>query len=592
MNFKKIVFQFFLLMWKNFLLQYRRPIGTIFEIIVPVFGMVILILMRLTLSNLVDYNCFSTYEATSLQFEPFTLSTTTPPNFIFLGSCNFSYFYTPKTPETDAIVNRTKQILSIPNLNLNFIPTSSELEIERLSSQILNSINISNPTTNPYLCQSFLLRSGIYRPIIAGLIFEKLDTEIEVTIRLNQDVAGSDVNWNTDAVERTFSSAVPNTSPNPYINEGFLTLQDALVQSIINHKISNETQNAYNQRQVPIDIRQFPYPKHHTDFFLSALTFLLPILLVFSFIYTAGTITREIVMEKETRIRESMKMMGLLNWVNWLAWLTKQMLFMSVVVVIISLELRFGEIFANTNFFIIFIWLMLYVCYMISLSFLVSTFFTSARLGLLVSFLVWFLSFIPYFFLFTRYNDLPLYAKLLSCLLGNTCLSLSVNIFSSRELQNIGVQWDNIASPTSAEDDFNVLLVFAMLAFVSVVQFLLTWYLDEVLPRKYGLRKPFYFPFTLSYWSGYSFKCCGRSRVFTSETNNMNEAFEVEPADQEVGIRIVDLTKKYTRRKTALDNLKLNLYKGQITVLLGHNGAGKSTLISILTGLFPPTKGN
>ena len=52
----------------------------------------------------------------------------------------------------------------------------------------------------------------------------------------------------------------------------------------------------------------------------------------------------------------------------------------------------------------------------------------------------------------------------------------------------------------------------------------------------------------------------------------------------------MDLTKKYTRRKTALDNLKLNLYKGQITVLLGHK-AGKSTLISILTGLFPPTKG-
>lgn len=589
MNFKKIPLQFFLLMWKNFLLQFRRPIGTIFEIIIPILGLAILILLRLTLSTNQNF-CFSTFEATSLQFEPLTLSTTTPPN-LFSRSCNFTYFYTPQTPQTDAIVNRTKQILSIPNLNLNFIPTSSELEIERLSSQILNSINTSNPTTNPYVCQILYSQSGIYRPIVAGLIFDELDSEIEVTIRLNQDKAGINVQWNTDSVEPSFSTASPRTIPNPYIDEGFLTLQDALVQSVIDYKISNKTQNNYNHGQLPIDIRQFPYPQYQTDFFLVALTFLLPLLLVFSFIYTAGTITKEIVIEKETRLRESMKMMGLLNWVNWLAWFTKQMIFMIVVVAILSLELHFGQIFTYSNFLIIFIWLLLYVCYMISLSFLVSTFFTSARLGLLISFLVWFLSFLPYFFLFTYYDDLPLYAKLLSCLLGNTCLSLSVSVIVSREVQNIGVQWDNIASPTSATDDFNLLLVFAMLVLVSVVQFLLTWYLDEVLPKKYGLRKPFYFPFTLSYWFGYSSRCCVRSRVFTSETNTINDTFEVEPADQEVGIRIVDLTKKYTRRKTALDNLKLNLYKGQITVLLGHNGAGKSTLISILTGLFPPTKG-
>lgn len=29
----------------------------------------------------------------------------------------------------------------------------------------------------------------------------------------------------------------------------------------------------------------------------------------------------------------------------------------------------------------------------------------------------------------------------------------------------------------------------------------------------------------------------------------------------------------------------MDLYKGQITALLGHNGAGKTTLMSILTGI-------
>ncbi|MGH0175784.1 UNVERIFIED_CONTAM: hypothetical protein FKN15_071998 [Acipenser sinensis] len=44
--------------------------------------------------------------------------------------------------------------------------------------------------------------------------------------------------------------------------------------------------------------------------------------------------------------------------------------------------------------------------------------------------------------------------------------------------------------------------------------------------------------------------------------------------------------------REAVRDLTLNMYEGQITVLLGHNGAGKSTTLSMLTGLFPPTSGH
>lgn len=38
------------------------------------------------------------------------------------------------------------------------------------------------------------------------------------------------------------------------------------------------------------------------------------------------------------------------------------------------------------------------------------------------------------------------------------------------------------------------------------------------------------------------------------------------------------------RTRKAVRDLTLNMFEGQITVLLGHNGAGKTTTLSMLTG--------
>lgn len=56
-------------------------------------------------------------------------------------------------------------------------------------------------------------------------------------------------------------------------------------------------------------------------------------------------------------------------------------------------------------------------------------------------------------------------------------------------------------------------------------------------------------------------------------------------------LKIENITKTFPGVK-ALDNVDLEVEKGEIHALIGENGAGKSTLIKILTGLHQPDSGN
>jgi putative ABC transport system ATP-binding protein len=59
-------------------------------------------------------------------------------------------------------------------------------------------------------------------------------------------------------------------------------------------------------------------------------------------------------------------------------------------------------------------------------------------------------------------------------------------------------------------------------------------------------------------------------------------------------IRCIDLTKTYTKGKvtvTPLENLNLEVAKGEFLALMGPSGSGKTTLLNLLSGIDSPTNG-
>uniref|UniRef100_A0A8C4U5Z7 ATP-binding cassette sub-family A member 2 n=1 Tax=Falco tinnunculus TaxID=100819 RepID=A0A8C4U5Z7_FALTI len=328
--------------------------------------------------------------------------------------------------------------------------------------------------------------------------------------------------------------------------------------------------------------------------FLFVIEHMMPLCMVISWVYSVAMMIQHIVTEKEHRLKEVMKMMGLNNAVHWVAWFITGFVQLSISVTALTAILKYGKVLMHSDVLIIWLFLAIYAVATIMFCFLVSVLYSKAKLASACGGIIYFLSYVPYMYVAIReevaHDKITAFEKCIASLMSTTAFGLGSKYFALYEVAGVGIQWHTFSQSPVEGDDFNLLLSMMMLIVDAVVYGVLTWYIEAVHPGMFGLPRPWYFPFQKSYW-------LGNGRVETWEWtwpwSQETRGIEEEPTHLPLVVCIDKLTKVYkTDKKLALNKLSLNLYENQVVSFLGHNGAGKTTTMSILTGLFPPTSGS
>uniref|UniRef100_A0A674CCR5 ATP binding cassette subfamily A member 12 n=1 Tax=Salmo trutta TaxID=8032 RepID=A0A674CCR5_SALTR len=489
------------------------------------------------------------------------------------------------------------QITTLSNLMMNL---SSCINFDRFHG--INSTDDLN-TMAEHLTQT--------RDLYASIIFKKrreasrssssaLPPKVDYTIRMSIENS-----------MRTDRSRNPFWVKDPYIsslktqryNRGFVYLQESIDRAII------ETQTGQQVTEPVVQLQAFPYPCFFKDEYLNSIAFAFPLVLMIAWVLFIANFVKKLVHERELRLHEYMKMMGVNPISHFFAWFIESACFLIITIIILTIILKAGRVLPHSDGFLLFLYLSDYGLSILAISFLVSSFFDKTNIAGLSGALIYVISFFPFIVVMSLESSLSFSTKSALSLFAPTCFSYASQYITRYEIQGEGIQWSNQYVSPMAGDTSSFGWLCWLLLIDSVCYFIIGAYIRIVFPGKYGIAKPWYFPVMPSFWTGL-FCCCSKGPEKVNRgllfSNIMKNNLSVFPNEKDskgtvlqhnkeisglpVGVALHGLTKTYGDR-AAIENLNVKFYEGQVTALLGHNGAGKTTTMSLLTGLFAPSSG-
>ncbi|CEG41294.1 atp-binding cassette superfamily [Plasmopara halstedii] len=375
--------------------------------------------------------------------------------------------------------------------------------------------------------------------------------------------------------------------------------------------LSNETIEALlvPLRQAPqpylgASVAPFPIDSFVSSPFYDSVSTVFPIVFILSYLYSISRILVVLIQEKELRLREFMKILGVSESAIVVSWYITYILILSGSA-ILQAFVGSASLFANSSAVLIFLFFFLFSLSILAYGFMISTIFSKARVGAFVGMVLFFLM---YFVSSALTPQTPENEKTLACLLSPVALSLGVKVLSNLEATGTGV---NFSNASVLNDNFRFSRSLLMFVIDTILYTLLGLYFEKVIPKEYGTTLKWYFPFSPSYWRPTCAATEGANAKIDAEypgeallnSTSIDVNYNVEPVSPELCeqehqgqvLAVQRLRKVFSvpgGKKVAVQGLNLTMYKNQITCLLGHNGAGKTTLISMLTGMIAPTSGD
>ena len=361
---------------------------------------------------------------------------------------------------------------------------------------------------------------------------------VKYKIRMNSSLL-----VDTDYVQSDYYSYGPTNciTCNSYFTYGFIYIQDMLESAVIRMKSGDDNANYGITSQI------MPYPCYINDKFAARLADLLPLMMVIAWIYTVAMIVKDIVSEKEKRLKEFMRVMGLSNVTHWCAWFITAFVMTFAVAFLLCIIIKFGQITPHSDLSVLLVFFCCFTIATITQCFLISTFFGKANLAAVSASIIYFLLYLPYTVLYNYGLALKWWQQALASLSSTVAFGYGIEVISLYEIQAVGANWTNFyQTPYSKNNGFTLNLVCIEMLVDAIIYLILTWYIETVFPGKsnfllvflffcklsilrdkilvstfiieyhwyflgeFGIPRKFYFPLQPSYW-------CGSSRCWRSK---------------------------------------------------------------------------
>ncbi|XP_065570568.1 ABC-type organic anion transporter ABCA8-like [Artemia franciscana] len=557
---------------RNILLKIRDKRKTIAEFLLPIYFLAILIIVKLAIPNptypeVTEERGYPAWTMNSILTRP------GPP-----------LFYTPNTTEATQFIKQiietwfiyTESLSNSIEEKLLFPPIFIPIESEEALSDLYNSESSGN----------FTLALVIEKNITVAKQY-RIKNSLETSGLPNSNsLTLSERECRNPYIGDPLDFPLDYTClPNNYYYSRIMGLQ-----SLVDFTLTRlETPNAWLDHIPKVQMAGFPRPAYTDEASLYPLRAIIPLYMTLVLSQFITYLLTLVVGEKEKKIKEGMKMMGLRDSVFWLSWFLIYFLLVLFLATVSTLVLFSIGVFQNTDYGLLFLLFILYGLSVISLGFVITAFFDKARVaGIFGALVVSFLNMLYYIQVFASGSDVAIFWGL--SLISPTAFALSMDKALLLDIQGVGLSWSTIWNGPDMPFAGGLIMVSVDI----VLYAFLAFYLDNVLPSEFGAKQKPWFILTPSFWAGKAKKIKSFELNSEDENDANIEAVSRESIGKEV-IRIQGITKSFKAwgklSVSAVRGITLNCYEGHITAILGHNGAGKTTLINMLTGVTSPSEG-